>query len=110
MNVAKEPVSEHRSNRWFNLCLEQIKQCRHRVTHGLPSRRDIPGSAQEDEVVSIPGQRARGDDSGSDRWLEQLSVPLSMSGANQRARVRPRNDFLYGCFDQLEGLPIASCG
>ena len=56
MNVAKEPMTEHSSNRRLRFCFNQIEQCRHRVAHRFPTWRNISGISQIDSIVAIASQ------------------------------------------------------
>jgi hypothetical protein len=67
----------------------------------------MPRTAQEDRVVPVTGQRRNRDQACGNARLEELPVPLAVSGTNQHAGIAARDDLGNAALHPLEGLPVA---
>ena len=108
MDIAEQPVPEHRAHTGLCFLFEQIEQRRHSVAHRFPAWRHVARGAQIHRVVPVAGQCAGRNQASRDAGLEQFAVPVLVGRADQSARIGAADDVRDRPLHDLERLPVAT--
>src|SRR5690349_804147 len=108
MDITKQPMPQHGAHTGIDFAFEQIEQGRHRVSHSFPPWRYVARGTQIHGIVAVASKCRGWNQACGDTWLEQLAIPVLVSGAKQRPSIGAIDDFRDGRLHRLESLPIAA--